>query len=438
MSDENKGLFRREALEHMSSPDRLDQLIRIVSPKDWLLLGALLLLTGLLLAWCVWGQLPTTVSGQGVIIRPRRIVELQSQASGRLVEFSLQVGDTIAKGDVVGLIDQAEIRKQLQEDQVRLAELNAQDQEKKSLQNQQIELQEREIEAQKKFLDLQGNSLEMLIKDAQALAPILKKRMESRKKMIEEGLIPKVSDEAFLAEKEYLENQSRIAELQAQLREIDSQVSRLDTEMQELTRQMFEASSTRKNEMLALKKNIALYEVQLDQNSKIISEYTGTVLEITTTLGQVLNTGSRIASIEVQEAGSDPVCVTYFSIGDGKRIQSGMTIQVTPDTVKRERFGAILGAVSTVSAFPVTEEAATLLLGNPEVAQRLLGSQPQIEVVARLERDASTISGFRWSSSKGPPIPITTGTTTTARVIVEQRPPISYILPFLRSVSGIY
>jgi HlyD family secretion protein len=115
-----------------------------------------------------------------------------------------------------------------------------------------------------------------------------------------------------------------------------------------------------------------------------------------------------------------------------------MKIQVTPDTVKRERFGGIIGVVSAVSAFPVTKEAATLSLGTPEVAERLLGNEPQIEVVASLEKDNSTTSGFRWSSSKGPALQITTGTTTTARVLVEERTPVSYILPFLRSVSGIY
>jgi len=438
MSEEKQELFRKEALERMSSPERLDQLIRIVSPKDWLLLGTLLVMAVLLLAWCIWGRLPTTVSGRGVIIRPRRIVEIQTQASGRLVAFSLSVGDNVRKGDVVGVIDQAEIRKQLQEDRARLAELQAQDREKSSLQQQQAELQTRDIEAQKKYLAMQNLNKEKLIEDAQAMAPVVRKRMESRKEMLAQGLIPKVSDELFQAEKEYLENQSRISELQAQLREIESQLKQLDTKEQELVRQMFEASTSRKNEMLSLNKNIALYEVQLDRDSKIVSEYAGRVLEITTNLGQVLTTGSRIASIEVPEAGSELVCVTYFPVRDGKRIRPGMRIQITPDTVKRERFGGILGSVASVSAFPATKEAATLFLGTPEVAAQLLGDEPQIEVVAEMGRDESAVSGFKWSSSKGPPLPITAGTTTTVRVTIEERAPVSYILPFLRSVSGIY
>ena len=438
MSDKEPGLFRKEALERMSSPERLDQLIRIVSPKDWLLLGTLLSMVVMLLVWCIWGRLPTTVSGQGVIIRPRRIVEIQSQAAGRLVTFSLRAGDTVRKGGVIGVIDQAEIRKQLQEDRARLVELRSQDREKSSLQQQQLGLQARDMDAQKKFLAMQTLNKERLIKDAEALAPVLKKRMESRKEMLAQGLIAKVSDEVFQAEKEYLENQSRISELQAQLREVESQLKQLDTKEQELTRQMFEASTSRKNEILSLNKNIALYEVQLERNSQIVSEYSGRVLEIASNLGQVLSAGSRIASVEVQESATDLVCVTYFPVRDGKRVRPGMSIQVTPDTVKRERFGGILGSVSSVSAFPVTKEAAALFLGTPDVAVRLLRDEPQIEVVAELQRDESAISGFKWSSSKGPPLPITAGTTTTARVMVEERAPVSYILPFLRSVSGIY
>ena len=61
-----KAISRKQALEKwMSSPDRLDQLIRIVSPKDWFLLAILLTLGAVSIAWCIWGQLPTTVSGRG-------------------------------------------------------------------------------------------------------------------------------------------------------------------------------------------------------------------------------------------------------------------------------------------------------------------------------------------------------------------------------------
>ncbi len=61
----------------------------------------------------------------------------------------------------------------------------------------------------------------------------------------------------------------------------------------------------------------------------------------------------------------------------------------------------------------------------------------KIEAMAKLELDSKTFSGYQWSSSKGPQLEITTGTTTTVRVTVEQRAPITFVLPILREWSGI-
>ena len=438
MAAEKQSLFRKEALERMSSPERLDQLIQIVSPHDWLLLGTMLAMMMLVVAWCIWGQLPTTVTGQGVIVRPRKIVEIQSPAAGRLVNFSLQVGDTVRQGDVLGLIDQAEIRNQLQEDHMRLAELESQDREKSALQEEQIRLEARDVESQKKYLLMQIANREESIKNAQMLEPVLKKRREGLREAVAEGLVPKVSSELLQAEREYYDNQALTSSLHTQLSEIESQIKQLDTKEAELTRTLLEASTGRKNQMMELRKNIALYEVQIEENTKIVCGHFGRIVEIAANVGQIVNPGARLASIEVQESTGKLVSVSYFPVRDGKRIKPGMKIQVTPETVKRERFGGILGTVTSVSAFPVTKEGATLILGNTEMAGQLLKDEPQIEVVADLLEDASAYSGYRWSSSKGPQLPVTAGTTTNARVTLEMRSPVTYILPFMRGMSGIY
>ena len=43
----------------------------------------------------------------------------------------------------------------------------------------------------------------------------------------------------------------------------------------------------------------------------------------------------------------------------------------------------------------------------------------------------------RQLSSHGPPLQITAGTTITSRAVVEQRAPITYLLPILRETSGL-
>ena len=81
---------------------------------------------------------------------------------------------------------------------------------------------------------------------------------------------------------------------------------------------------------------------------------------------------------------------------------------------------------------------AASVVGNPELADQLIGQEGgKIEVVARLNSDPSTFSGYQWSSSDGPDLQLTLGTTTTARVSVEERAPITFLLPILREWSGI-
>jgi HlyD family secretion protein len=95
--------------------------------------------------------------------------------------------------------------------------------------------------------------------------------------------------------------------------------------------------------------------------------------------------------------------------------------------------------VTQVSSFPVTTQDITALVGNQELANRLAGKgEARIQVFADLEEDKSTANGYKWSSSKGPAVTISSGTTTQVRVKVDEVAPISYIIPLFRSWTGVY
>jgi HlyD family secretion protein len=112
-----------------------------------------------------------------------------------------------------------------------------------------------------------------------------------------------------------------------------------------------------------------------------------------------------------------------------------MDAQVTPTTVRRERFGGIVGKVKRVSEFPISAEAVASIVGSSEVVKELAPPGGMIEVEIELERDASTPSGFKWTSA-GPPVQLTPGTTTRTRVVVGRRAPLSYLVPGLRTLMG--
>ncbi|NER02979.1 MAG: NHLP bacteriocin system secretion protein, partial [Okeania sp. SIO3C4] len=229
----------------------------------------------------------------------------------------------------------------------------------------------------------------------------------------------------------YLENQNTIAQLKVDLQDLDTQKKRLEQEN-------LEAANSRKNQIAEVNREIAQLEKQVADNSKIISPVDGCILEIKSTVGQYVNPGTALGKINVQGKSSELVAVSYFPVKDGKLIKSDMEIKITPDTVKRERFGGIIGKITSISNFPVTKEGASFVVGNPEVVENVIGeSGGQIEAYAQLKKDHNTFSGYQWSSSTGPQQKLTAGTTITARVRVEERAPITFVLPILREWTGI-
>ncbi|NJL87243.1 MAG: hypothetical protein HC886_16720 [Leptolyngbyaceae cyanobacterium SM1_1_3] len=66
---DTQNLFRQESLERLSSPERLDELMKLVNLRTWLPLGTLAALLGLGLIWSFVGRIPVTTSGQGLLVR---------------------------------------------------------------------------------------------------------------------------------------------------------------------------------------------------------------------------------------------------------------------------------------------------------------------------------------------------------------------------------
>ncbi|BAY09147.1 NHLP bacteriocin system secretion protein [Calothrix sp. NIES-2098] len=480
MVTQRNNLFRKQALERSSSPERLDQIMQVVSPMSWLPLAALGTLVAAGLAWSVLGRIPITVEGRGVLVYPSKVVPLQFPAvEGKLKNVNVRVGDFVKQGQVIATIDQDDLHKQLLQQQAKLAELEAQDLNANSLQGQRSDLELKAIAQQRSGLQQrlsESQSLSPIIRDkdlgaiaqqrtnlqerwqeAKALAPTLRDRLERRKALKAEGAIS--ADQVLEAQQTYLDSIAKIANIESQLKQLDinqvqaeksyrenlsqitdiqTQLKQLDAKEKTLSEQNFQNTINRTNQIQDLKRGIAELQRKLTGSSEIKSDRTGRILELTITSGQLLPPGSRIGAIEAQESSAKLLGVTFLPVSEGKKVQKGMKLQITPTTVKRERFGGIVGTITNVSPFPVTKEAAASLVGNPDLVGSLVSSEPQIQVLAELQPDASTFSGYQWSSSTGPQMKMSPGTTTSVRITVEEQAPITFVLPILKSWSGIY
>lgn len=111
--EQTEGLFRREALERLRSPEQLDKLFSPVTPVAWIALATVLLLVVSALMWSVFGVMATKVNGSGLIIDADGLVNISSEAGGRLAEIRVKVGERVQRGQVVATLEQPDLEAQI-------------------------------------------------------------------------------------------------------------------------------------------------------------------------------------------------------------------------------------------------------------------------------------------------------------------------------------
>ena len=158
----------------------------------------------------------------------------------------------------------------------------------------------------------------------------------------------------------------------------------------------------------------------------ITSVTDGTIEALLERRGSYVDAGETVAVIVPRDA---PVeAVLYVGAVEGKAIQPGMTVYISPTTAPSSEYGSIVGTVTSIPTLYVTRGQLDLTLGseNP-LSDELLGRGPGLEIGVALER-ADTPSGYRWSSSNGPAFTITSGTIFSGAVVIKRDSPGQQIL----------
>lgn len=177
-------------------------------------------------------------------------------------------------------------------------------------------------------------------------------------------------------------------------------------------------------------------KTRLAHESRVRSQYQGYVVEVMAELGNVIKAGAPIVSL--QEPTERLEVLVYVPATHGDEVKPGMRLEITPATVKREEYGFIVGTVTSAGTFPVSEDAMLMWLPNKSLVKELSKQTTSNEVLGDLERDAEALSGYRWSSGKGPPLTLHSGTLCKCSVTVREQAPITLVVPALRKFFGIY
>lgn len=143
-----------------------------------------------------------------------------------------------------------------------------------------------------------------------------------------------------------------------------------------------------------------------------------------------ITTAGRGVLVKPTDSSDELVGLTYFNSGEATRIQPGMPILLIPDSVGLEHGEGIVGHVKAIMEPPITTLHAAR---QNQASEEMALQQESIEVLAELERDPSSFSGYKWSSGE-PQIRLAPGVPTKARITIEEKAPISFVFPFLEAL----
>ena len=480
-------MFRDKALVKQRSPEQIDEAFKIVHRNNR---AAFLAVGGTIVAALLWGSfghIPQVSRGQGILITPDSVVPLQAQAAGKIKEWYVHEGDFVKKGQLLGVLEQPDIEQELAQQVDRMDEVHERnkivgdlkskysDLERSLLDKKREDLKKRiqyledyidrtknvaasVVDKNQKLIVSQSKSLKKQKVAQQDIATDLKERMDSYTRLKSEGLM---SDDSVRSMKQqYEDTQMKIRDLDLQIQEMDLKMiqvnethlnmqNMISNEENNLTTLQLELKGLdnieadldkadsqfqfqQKNEVKDLERSIEQNQKKLQIYRELRAEYNGKVLELTESVGAVVSLGQRVAQLDIRDEDDEIVALSYFQTKDGKQLHNGDMVRVSPSNIDRKKYGSIIGYVQSVSQYPVTRDSVVNHVGNSSVATNLIAQDYLIEVLVKLKEAKDAPSGYGWTSGLGPNVNITTGTSASIYAVVENRKPITYVLPKLR------
>lgn len=156
----------------------------------------------------------------------------------------------------------------------------------------------------------------------------------------------------------------------------------------------------------------------------------GRLTTLVTAVGSVITTGADVAAVERIEKDDDPLSVMLYAPAEsGATVPVGASVDVTVQSVPKQRYGVLRGKVEAVGRVAETSRRITGFLGSTQLGEQFSREGPPVAVLVRLDESSATRSGYSWSSQDGPPYAVESMTLATGSVTLAEQHPIDWLLP---------
>lgn len=412
-------LFRKEALKKLETPEQLDRALTVTTSKSWLVLGMLTMAAAIVVVWSVVGEISTFVNANGIFLtRGGRVIDAVPSGSGSLARIIPTVGDMVEKDDLVAEIVHQEMQEIYRNARLTVAERARALEERKAATEKENALVEQNIVRQR-------DRLALLESNAQRSLEAASKRLKDHQKLFEDHTVTRVTVER--SQQTFDRAQRELLDIMRRRDDLESMELRRRNNLKTLITEAELQLQAAQHEVNRLKTSLG--------TNQILAPSSGRVIEIKATIGSILAAGQPVLSIETGGEGLE--VLVYVPPTEGKRIKTNTKALVSPISVRREKYGAMIGEVENISEFPSSIEGMVAVLQNRELAQILSRSGPPYESRITLIPDLSTASGYTWTSPKASEVKLTSGTLANVEIEVSKQPPIALVVPLINKIFGL-
>jgi HlyD family secretion protein len=429
-------IFRKAALDRLSSPEQLDQLMQVTTPKSWMALAAFgaLLLTALV--WGIFGHIADQVHGRGILLRSDGVFLVAARGEGTVLELCVQRDQIVTNGQLLARIRQPEAEIKLRQARTNYEAL------KVSFEELQRDQQSDQAFEQTNYVT-EKSMLERMLTSYRAQLRALTDRTNVESQLLTNGSMNVI---------EYLATERALYSAQRDLYGTEVQIQQVEMahfQAQARRRQLITERSEQCKQAHQQMEDLSYVSVL---NSEVRSPYPGQILELLVKRGDLISANTSIATL--QSTTNELVVRLFLNASDGERVVSSlsrlrqrssaakgslpttMEALLAPAFVRKEEFGLMRGEVEDASGYPVTPQGMLRVLQNQILVNEFSQFGAPIEVMVRLTKAPDTVSGFAWTSGKGPSVTISSGTLCEGTITINRRAPISLVLPILSKTFG--
>jgi hypothetical protein len=155
------------------------------------------------------------------------------------------------------------------------------------------------------------------------------------------------------------------------------------------------------------------------------SPVTGRLAQRSPELGSFVRPGDTVATIE--PIGESPTAVVFVPVDTDSRVAAGMPARLSPADARPDVFGFLRGHVTYAAPFPASADRIKAALQNDAVAAGFSPDVPVRELHIALDVDGD--GNLIWSGLVNAGRTLSPETPCDATIVVEERSPISFVLP---------